>query len=153
MSTEKEVIEVAVEHPLEKVFNIESGTSTMAVVQRPTTEVAAIQAYDDKDKEIDTQLQEVYDAGMSAFENQFIEADQVDPRFKARSGEVAVQFLATALEAAKAKSTYKMHKDKLVATVSKAPSTVNNNLIVADRNELLKNLRDLNLEDAIVQQK
>lgn len=145
MSTTKEIVDVIVKHPLEQAFNIEGGTTLMPTVQR-TTDLTVIEAYDNKDKEIEEQLQEVYDAGMSAFENQFQEADQVEGRYKARSGEVAVQFLQTALNAVTAKSALKMHKDKLMSTVQRAPSTVNNNLIVADRNELLRNLKSLDLD-------
>jgi hypothetical protein len=144
-TTTKEIVDVIVDHPLEKVFNLPDGSTIMPVVQR-TTEMTSAEAYDGKDKEIEEQYQEIYDAAMSAFENQFQEADQVEGRYKARSGEVAVQFLQTALNAAQAKSTTKMHKDKLSATIHKAPGTVNNNLIVADRNELLRDLRNLDLE-------
>jgi hypothetical protein len=145
----KETVETPIEHPLEKVFGIEPGTTMLPTVQR-TTELAIVPTYDEKDKEVEGQLQEVYDAAMGAFETQSQETELVEGKYKARSGEVAVQFLNTALEAAKSKTTLKMHKDKLVNAATGAAKTVNNNLIVADRNDLLRNLRNMNLDqDAI----
>lgn len=142
----KENIETPIEHPLEKVFGIEPGTTMLPSIQR-TTELAVVQTYDEKDKEVEGQMQEVYDAAMGAFETQSQETELVEGKYKARSGEVAVQFLNTALEAAKSKSTMKMHKDKMAATVSgNGPKTVNNNLVVtADRNELLRSLKQMNI--------
>lgn len=145
----KETVETPIDHPLEKVFGIESGTTMLPVVQR-TTELTVVQAYDEKDKEVEGQLQEVYDAAMGAFETQSQETELVEGKYKARSGEVAVQFLNTALEAAKSKSTMKMHKDKLVHTATGSAKTVNNNLIVADRNDLLKNLRNMDLNQDVI---
>jgi hypothetical protein len=138
--TRKE-IEVPVEHPLEKAFNIEPGTTLVPQVVR-STELTTIETYDEKDSEIETQFQEVYDAAMGAFEGQFQEADLVEGKYKARVGEVAVQFLNTALQAAQNKSLLKQHKDKIAEATKKnsTPNTVNNNLIVADRNEILKKL-------------
>ncbi len=146
----KETIDLPIEHPLEKVFGIEQGTTMLPTVQR-TTELAVVHSYDDKDKEVEGKFQEVYDAAMGAFETQSQETELVEGKYKARSGEVAVQFLNTALEAARSKSALKQHKDKLVATVSgQGPKTVNNNLIVADRNDLLRNLKTLDLEAKVV---
>ena len=107
-----------------------------------STELTSIETYDEKDSEIETQFQEVYDAAMGAFEGQFQEADLVEGKYKARVGEVAVQFLNTALQAAQNKSLLKQHKDKIAEATKKnsTPNTVNNNLIVADRNEILKKL-------------
>lgn len=138
--TRKE-IEKAIEHPLEGVFEIESGTTMVPQTVR-STELIVSDQYDEKDTEIEQQFQEVYDAGMSAFEQQFGEADMVEGKYKARAGEVAVQFLNAALAAAQAKSTLKIHKDKLTVDVMKGikPNTVNNNLIVASQADILKKL-------------
>lgn len=137
----REEIEVPVEHPLEKTFNIEPGSTLVPQVVR-TTELTTIEAYDEKDSEIETQFQEVYDAAMGAFEGQFQEADLVEGKYKARVGEVAVQFLNTALQAAQNKSLLKQHKDKIAEAKNRnsGPKTVNQNLIVADRNDIIKKL-------------
>lgn len=139
--TEKEV---AVEHPLEQVFEIEEGTTLMPTVVR-TTEIVAVETYDDKDHEVEGQYQEVYDAAMGAFESQFQETELIEGKYKARSGEVAVQFLNTALQAAQAKGTLKQHKDKLTTDLNRnaGPKTVNNNLIVASQSEMLERLESM----------
>lgn len=144
-----ETVENSIEHPLEKVFGIEAGTTMLPTIVR-TTELAVVHTYDEKDVEVEGQFQEVYDAAMGAFESQMQEAELVEGKYKARAGEVSVQFLNTALEAARSKSTMKQHKDKIMATtVSRPPGTVNNNLIVADRNDLLRNLKNLDLDKVI----
>jgi len=140
MATETKEIEVIIEHPLEDVFDIESGSTLMPRTEK-TTELVASEEYDNKDKEIEDQFQEVYDAALSAFEDQVAEAEVIEGKYKARNMEVGVQLLNTALSAAKEKSSLKQHKDKTVIAKSKlGEKTTNNTLIVADRNDLLKTL-------------
>lgn len=134
-------VEVQVDHPLEKIFDMEEG-STMVPQTVRSTEMVVAEQYDSKDTEIETQFQEVYDAAMGAFESQFQEADLVEGKYKARAGEVAVQFLNAALQAAQNKSIMKQHKDKLAEALARqrGPSTVNNNLIVATQQDMLDKL-------------
>lgn len=143
-------IEVPTEHPLEAVFDIQSGTTLMPQLVR-STELIVMDQYDDKDVEIEGQFQEVYDAAMGAFESQFQEAELVEGKYKARSGEVAVQFLQAALAAAQSKSQLKQHKDKATADLIKGqgPKTVNNNLFVGDRNDILDRLREIENIDEV----
>jgi len=137
--SEKTETEIIIEHPLESVLGIEGGTTIVPRIET-STELTTVNSYDDKDKEIDEQIQEIYDAAMGAFETQMEEAEMVEGKYKARNGEVAVQFLNAALNAAKEKSNLKQHKDKTVLAQHKyqGPDTVHQNLIVADRNEILK---------------
>lgn len=138
------------EHPMEDIFDIEKGSTNMPVVSdREVKELVVHNDYDDKDQEIEEQFQEIYEAAMEAFETQTADSEVIEPKFRARNQEVAVQFLNAALNAAKEKSSLKVHKDKLNAAKMKAtgPQTVNNNLVVADRNELLKTLLGKNSED------
>lgn len=138
MSTETKEIEVIVDHPLEEIFDIESGTTIMPRTEK-TTELVASEEYDDKDNEIEGQFQEIYDAALSAFEDQVAEAEVIEGKYKARNMEVGVQLLNTALAAAKEKSGLKQHKDKTAVAKGKiGKDTTNNTLIVADRNEILK---------------
>ena len=141
MSTETKEIEVAIEHPLEEIFDIESGTTLMQRTEK-NTELSVSEEYDEKDNEIENQFQEVYDAALSAFEDQVAEAEVIEGKYKARNMEVGVQLLNTALAAAKEKSGLKQHKDKTAIAKGKIKGggTTNNTLIVADRNELLKTL-------------
>lgn len=136
------VVEVLSPHPLEDALDIEPGTTIIPRVEAIPTVLTPSEDYDTKDDEIETQFQEVYDAAMTAFEVTSETVMQIEPKYRARNEEVAVQYLNTALAAAREKSSLKQHKDKITVTKVKAmkPGTVNNNLIVADRNEILKQL-------------
>lgn len=135
-------VEHVIDHPLEKVFDIEENTTVVTRVEAIPTEVAVVDSYDEKDVEVETQFQEVYDTAMAAFEATTNSIESIEPKFRARNEEVAVQYLNTALAAAREKSVVKQHKDKLSAAKSAAPSTVNNNFLVADRNEILRNFME-----------
>lgn len=137
------VEEIVIEHPMEDIFDIPTGTTTIVrEVQDTTTELVKSPQYDEKDNEIEKQTQEVYDHAITAFREQIQQAALVDPRYASRSTEVALQALSIALESIKQKSNVKGQKDKLFITSQKGPSTINNNLIVSSRNELLKKLMD-----------
>lgn len=129
-----------VEHPLEKLFNIEPGTTLVEPEESIVTgELVDSEMYDAKDKEVEGQFQEIYDKAVSAFDEQSTVGDFLEGKYKARNAEIAVQFLNTALAAAKEKANLKQHKDKLISNdKGGSGKTVNNNLIVTDRNEILK---------------
>lgn len=135
--TDFETKEKAIEHPLEDVFGVEPGTTMVETIQAVPTTTVSPASYDDKDQEIDDQFQEVYDLALTEFEKQ--SGRVVEAKFAARNGEIAAQFLNTALAAAKAKHDVKKDKDK---ATSKQPASIGNvenqnNLVVADRNDLL----------------
>lgn len=133
-------IEKTITHPLEETFDIQENT-TQLPVKKADTDLVKVERYDDKDSELDEQFQAIHDAAFEAFENQAEDAELVDPKYKARNAEVAVQYLNTALQAVSQKLTLKQHSDKTTLAASKGPSTVNNNLIV-DRNQVLKMFED-----------
>lgn len=135
------MIQVAIEHPAEKIFDIEPGTTIVDKLEVVTEEPVQIRSYDQKDEEIDGQFQQVFNAAFEAYETQRMSTEGMNPQFTARSLEVAAQFLNTALAAASAKSNMKQNKDKN----SKITSTTNNNTtnnLIMDRNEMLKMLLD-----------
>lgn len=140
--TEFKKVEKQIEHPLEESFDIESGTTMSTTKKALPVEDVVVDEYDNKDKEIDDQLQEVYELALEEFENQT--GRIVEGRFAARNGEVASLFLNTALNAAKEKANIKLNKDKLISKVR--PKNVTQNLtqnnIVADRNDILDLLDD-----------
>ena len=142
MSDEKVTKQKFVESPFEKVLNIEPGNTLAEYEERLPAELVDHQEYDEKDKEIEEQFQDVYEKAMDAFDAQSDIVDTVEGKYAARNAEVASQFLNTALNAAKEKSTLKQHKDKVEIAKQRAGAakTVNNNLIV-DRNDLLKMLQ------------
>lgn len=127
-----------VAHPMEKVLDIEEDTTVLESQEVIHTETVQAIQYDDKDMEIEKQLQEVYDTAMTQFEIQSGITELVEGKYAARNAEVAAQFLNTALNAVNTKATVKAGKDKLKTFASKDGTVTNNNLVVTDRNELLK---------------
>lgn len=124
---------------MENVLDIEPGTTLVEYQETPPGELVITSDYDKKDSEIEQQLEEIRTKALDAFDAQQDITETVEGKYAARSGEVAVQFLNTALQAIRDKSDLKQHKDKVAIKSSEnGPKTVNNNLIVADRNEILK---------------
>lgn len=128
-----------IDHPLEDVFDIERGTTEVEVYNHEG-ELVKADEYDKKDDEIDGQFQEIYDSAMEGYDLLAEELIKVEGKYKARMGEVSVQHLNAALNAAAHKAKLKEHKDKLESK-SKTPSSVTNNTLVVDRNDLLEELR------------
>jgi hypothetical protein len=139
MSTKKTETEKEILHPLEQVFDIEENTTVVPYTERKT-DLVRHEPYDEKDDELEEQLQELYDVALEAFEMQQEESDVIDPKYRARNAEVAVQYLKTALEAVREKRQLKEHKDKIV-TKQTAGGTVNNNIVVS-HNDLLDAIND-----------
>jgi hypothetical protein len=131
-----------IDHPMEDLLDIESGTTQVPAIPQRNTELVVADEYDRKDEEIEGQFQEVYDAAMDAYEQQVVDTETIEPKYRARNQEVAVQYLNTALNAAKEKSSLKQFKDKMLndRKAASGPKTVNNNLVVADRNGILKQI-------------
>ena len=151
------------ENPLEKVFNIEPGSTpvfsdqlTVEISERatslvdPTTgeivnrsnnpDIVEIEKEERiEDLHIDSQLDSIHTSAMIAFEKSARMAEEVDPKFAARNAEVAAQYLNIALNAVNSRvdAKFKRQKVRLAKTTEKAPGTVNNNVIIADRNSLL----------------
>lgn len=145
----RETITKQVEHPLEDIFELPSGSTELVVTQRHT-EVVPCEQFDTKDAEIEEQFQEVYDVAMSTFENtvDLIERSETDPKYVARQMEVAAQFLNTALAAAKEKASLKQGKDRINAATRTAAAVAANKAsgatagpVVMDHATLLKLLK------------
>lgn len=115
------------------------------LVQRKVDDVST----NDLDKEerledlhIDAQLEGVHNAALEAFHMQHRMSQEVDPKFSARNAEVAAQYLKIALDAVsnRVDAKYKRQKVRIATQKIGTPNTVNNNVIVANRNDLLKAL-------------
>lgn len=139
-----EIVEVVVSHPLEDAFDIEPCTTVAERRVAEEIELVSAQGYDDKDNEIESNLQDVYTAAMTMFEDVAEEMESVEGKYKARITETAAQMLNVALSAVKEKRHMKEHKDKLSVSAIAAgtPGTLNQNVIVADRNDILRALMD-----------
>lgn len=132
-----------VEHPLETLLDIEAGTTLVEYKEVLPVEMVQMPNYDAKDNEIEGQLEEIYSTAMSQAVTISDEMDRVEGRHKARIGEVSATMLNVALSAVREKATLKQHKDKLTpaaggTTVGAGGTITNNNLIVADRNEIMR---------------
>ncbi len=136
-----------IEHPLEEVFDLDPGTTIVEYKEVVPAEVVQMPNYDRKDDEIEEKLEEIYSVAMGQVAAIGDEMDRVEGKYKARVGEVTATMLNVALGAVREKSVLKMHKDKMMpvtkgGAVGDGSHTVNNNLIVADRNEILRALLD-----------
>lgn len=133
-----------IEHPLEEVFGIESGTTMVEYREVLPEKPVEMPNYDDKDDEIEMKLEEIYSVSMGQVTLVADEMERVEGKYKARIGEVTATMLNVALGAVREKRMMKEHKDKLKPNTSTA-GTINNNTlvvasdsVVADRNELLR---------------
>lgn len=131
-----------INHPLEDIFDIQPNSTVMQVSEVVPSAPVDNPMYDERDVEIDVQLEQVYTTAMTAAVDVGDEMERVEGKFKARMGEVMATNLNVALSAIREKADIKKHKDKLktVAPVGNVEGnyTVNNNVIVADRNEILR---------------
>lgn len=145
--------------PFEALFNFEAG-STPTLKDAINNEITPFidesglskpiditddeQRVEDRIDELKTdhQLETIHTSAMEAFYQQQNMAVQVDPKYSARNSEVAAQFLSIALNATATKARVKLdrQKQRVFSKTEGGPKTVNNNLIVADRNTLLKEL-------------
>lgn len=142
----KKEIEVPIEHPLEEVFDIERGT-TMVPKTIVQSDVVPYEPYDEKEEEIDEQYQNIHDLALTAFEEQSEEAEVVDPKYKARNAEVAVQYLNTALNAVNAKAALKTSRDKLEISRARVGTEAAGTAAQMDRNEILRMFAEQNKQE------
>lgn len=132
-------------HPMESFLNIEPNTTQIVRVEQETDLVES-ELYDEKDKEIEENFQEIYDKAMSGFDALQEEAEDVESKYIARINEVAIQYLNAGLNAASKKADLKQTKDKLEVakkTANKGGSSVTNNTLIVDTSSLIEQLRQL----------
>lgn len=132
-------------HPIEALFDIESGsTELQQILPDELSTIPDVATYDEKDNDIESQIQNIHDAALIAFQQQMEFAQLGDPRFAAKSMEVANQLLTTGLVALKERAAIKMHKDKLLKDSNKSAkqtNITNNTLVVGGRSEILRKLK------------
>ncbi len=136
---------------MEDVLGIEIGSTVIEYTELTPDPIIESPLYDDKDMEIEEKIEEVYGLALGTASIVTDEIERVEGRYKASLAESATQSLNIALGAIREKRMLKEHKDKLqiAANKSKIPNnmTTNNNLIVANRNEILKMLADQNTSE------
>jgi hypothetical protein len=129
------------QHPLETVFDMEEGTTDFSedyAIATPAPTTVAVVEKDEEDIELDKRIDAVYDAAIEAYQNQSAYTEIIEPRYAARNAEVAANYLTIALQAATSKAKIKTDRKKAGALATGANAKTTNNLIVADRNEILK---------------
>lgn len=142
-------------HPLEDVFDMQpeyfkQEVTNGQVIERPerdpfalSDETAASQQPIEKDEEdikIDQDIDLIFDKAVDAFNEQMEFVQAVEPRYAARNAEVAAQYLNIALNSKMARAKVKSDRKRNNGFIpySNGAKTVNNNVIVADRNDILK---------------
>lgn len=134
------------QHPMESIFDLDPGSTEIVDYRVDEPHPIPINPeYDTKDDDIEAQIQNVHDVALVAFQQQMEFAQLGDPKFAARSMEVATQLLNTGLAALKERAAIKIHKDKLAKEKGRqlTPTNITNNtLVVGSRSEILKKLRE-----------
>jgi hypothetical protein len=143
-------------HPLEDVFNIEEGSFNptsgvefdieqeygMTDVTQPSNVQPTEPQPDVKDAddiETEKKIDEVYNSAISTFQNQIAYTEIIEPRYAARNAEVAATYLNIALAAATSKAKIKVERKKVNQFIPYANGgKTTNNIVVADRNDILK---------------
>jgi hypothetical protein len=129
--------------PLEDIFDIENGTTEKALQLVPaSTEMTSID--ETEEKEISIQLNTVYNYALEAFEQQTANVQTIDPKFAARTAEVAAQYLTIALSAVNTRVSNRDRREKRKGSgkiEQQNADNIQNNIIVADRNEILRMIR------------
>jgi hypothetical protein len=141
-------------HPLDEVFGMADNVMDLTpsiidgeydddhyeappvIVQQPPT------PDDDVDKEIDADTKRIFDTAMLAYEDQTTQVEVVDPRYAARTAEVAAQYLSIALNSVALRAKTKAAKKASGAFVPYQNNVSGNNIIMADRNALLEALTE-----------
>jgi hypothetical protein len=139
-------------NPLESVFGMASNNTDdfdieqeYGLAEVPKSEVAVAEGppVDHKDEDdlmIEKNIDTVYDAALMAYENQTALTEIIEPRYAARNAEVAAAYLNIALAAANSRA--KVKTDRKRANQAFVPyangGKTTNNIVVADRNTLLK---------------
>jgi hypothetical protein len=140
-----------IKHPLESAFNMQSGSvdinieSQYELQESPLAPqaVAGEPAPDVKDEDdllVEKRIDEVYDAAMTAYQNQSAYTEIIEPRYAARNAEVAANYLNIALAAANSRARVKV--DRKCANQQFIPHSgggkTTNNIVIANREEILK---------------
>lgn len=138
-------------NPLDKVFNLDMNSDSDFDIEKEygMTDVERGQVVqtepqpdikDDDDIKIEARIDEVYDAAISAFNNQNAYTEIIEPRYAARNAEVAANYLAIALNAANSRSKVKTDRKRanqaFVPYANGGKSTTN--VLIASREEILK---------------
>lgn len=148
MSDQKTDIPSKANH-LEKIFDLPEGSTEKSKLIIADDESKDIIEYDEKDKEIEYQFQQIKDMAQYTFEKIQDQIEDVEPKYSARLHEVSSTFLNTMLDAAKSKAKIKSDKDKLAKRSSSKVQHTHNNTIISTTTDIINELRNKNKVDTI----
>jgi len=138
-------------NPLEDLFEMEPDTDDGIegdfLIAEDTTDDVIAPIYDEKDTAIDKQLEEIRGLAIDEFKVMRDGTKMMEPRYRGRNMEVAVQMLKVALDSTSKKADIKGKKDELKVPTS--VGDINQTNIFVDRNELLKELMNKAKTEAI----
>jgi hypothetical protein len=136
-----------ISHPLESVFDMDEGTVDIgaeyaAVEVAPAPQNGPVEDHkDEDDKLIEARIDDVYDQAITAFKNQTAYMEIIEPRYAARNAEVAANYLNIALAAANSRAKVKTDRKKSNQFIPFNGGKTTNNVIVANREDVLKMLQ------------
>lgn len=139
-------------HPLEDAFNmgtdegyqlgveinVPDGEDEYLAVQQSDLPPPPAIPDDAEDKEINSKIDEIFGQAMQAYQSQTTFVEILEPRYAARNAEVANNYLNTALNAVALKARVKNEKRKTNAAFVPYKHGGAGNVVVADRNEILR---------------
>lgn len=131
-------------HPLEDVLGIEENTTEVIRYER-NTELLEYDPFDDKEKEIEKQYQEIADLAINSYKKLDEITENADTKLVARLTEVKMQSLNMALGALEKRARLKETKDRAIAkadAVKQKGNTTNQAVFIMDRNQMLSMMRD-----------
>ncbi len=126
-------------HALEEFLNIKP--LQVEKLEYEGREIIPHEDYDPKDKELEEQIEEIFEKAMGGYINLEALLDGVEPKYRARLAEVALAYLNTGLNAVNSKAKQKEHKDKLTVkekTSTKGANNTTNYVFTGDRNEAVR---------------
>lgn len=146
-------------NPLDQLFNLAPSPDLdkkeeeyVLATEKAVTDLAAGEevgdadpnAKDTEDVEVDRKIDEVYDAAMTAYNNQMAYTEIIEPRYAARNAEVALTALNIALSAANSRANVKNNRKKTNAFVPYANggSKHAGNTVVTSRETLMNMIDD-----------
>lgn len=125
-------------HPLDDFFNAKQ----IVINEEDICENVKSELYDEKDDSIDNELTNLAILAQKTFQEQKKIAMRVEPKFRADLLNAANTLLALSLQAISKKADMKSKKDAIIARSKRQTLQIGNsentNIILADRNELLK---------------
>ncbi len=134
------------EAPIDESFDMTESSDEDTYLAVPQSEIQPPAVQDDEeDKEITGKINEIYENAMQAYQNQTAYVEIMEPRYAARNAEVAANYLNTALNAVALRARVKNEKRKASsAFVPYKHGSGSANIVVADRNEILRMMAEGN---------